>query len=145
MSVDILPASLPLDASKHFSSVLLPYLSSLIKKYTSSTEEGDEYTPALGQATIAEDGVLIGKHKWLHHSVDKFYAENTGNVQKHKVEPKPVGVVRKKKLLMLGSGMVAGPAVDHIAKREDVQLVVGESFRMYFWFVLVLMDFLFGG
>jgi alpha-aminoadipic semialdehyde synthase len=32
---------------------------------------------------------------------------------------------RKKRVLILGSGMVAKPAVDHIASRKDVELVVG--------------------
>jgi alpha-aminoadipic semialdehyde synthase len=34
-----------------------------------------------------------------------------------------MGGVRKK-VLMLGSGMVAGPAVDEICKRRDVEILV---------------------
>jgi alpha-aminoadipic semialdehyde synthase len=33
---------------------------------------------------------------------------------------------RKKKVLLLGSGLVAGPAVDVFVARGDVELVVGE-------------------
>jgi alpha-aminoadipic semialdehyde synthase len=138
MSVDILPASLPLDASKHFSKVFLPYMESLIENYTSG--HCDEYASALDRATIAANGQLVGKHNWLQGSVDKLYtsaAAQAKTAHKESVPPivkvtpeadKPVaqpGIVKKKKLLMLGSGMVAGPAVDEIAKRADVQLLIG--------------------
>ncbi|KAJ3496460.1 hypothetical protein NLJ89_g10482 [Agrocybe chaxingu] len=33
----------------------------------------------------------------------------------------------KKKILMFGSGMVAGPAVDYLAQRKDVELVIGSN------------------
>ncbi|KAF9466713.1 Saccharopine dehydrogenase-domain-containing protein [Collybia nuda] len=139
MSVDILPASLPLDASTHFSKVFLPYLESLIENYTSG--HCDEYAGALDRATIASNGQLVGKHIWLQSSVDKFYAsaalqsttgaqsapintEITPEAGKRATQP---GVVKKKKMLMLGSGMVAGPAVDEIAKRPDIQLLIASN------------------
>lgn len=136
MSVDILPASLPLDASTHFSNVFLPYLESLIENYSSG--HCDEYSSALDRATIAAKGQLVGKHNWLQSSVDKFYASAApqsksetessllGNTATDEPASQP-GVVKKKKLLMLGSGMVAGPAVDEIAKRADVQLLIGTN------------------
>lgn len=34
----------------------------------------------------------------------------------------------KKKVLLLGSGLVAGPAVDVFAARPDVHLIIGEPF-----------------
>lgn len=142
MSVDILPASLPLAASNHFSSALLPYLESLIEGYAITTPDtsapapvrvgGDEYTRALDRATIAENGKLVGKYRWLQEAVDKFHAVNSGILPNSKKARKVeqlvghTGILRKKRLLMLGSGMVAGPAVDVIAKRGDVQLMIGK-------------------
>lgn len=133
MSVDILPASLPFDASKHFSSVFLPYLESLIKEYTGILER-DEYTVALDRATIARNGKLVGKHGWLQEAVNTFYETSNDVLQKDEKEERnelqpaqQPAVLRKKKLLMLGSGMVAGPAVDEIAKRADVQLLVASN------------------
>ena len=159
MSVDILPAS------NHFSSALLPYLESLVKRYTNITNsdnstdtkvaaDGDEYTRALDRATIAENGKLVGKHGRLQEAVDKIHAVNTnafpndkeeGRKQQQQWQPaSQMGILRKKKLLMLGSGMVAGPAVDVIAKRGDVQLVIGESSRMHSWVVMLMDPFLCG-
>ncbi|KAF5378151.1 hypothetical protein D9615_007633 [Tricholomella constricta] len=139
MSVDILPASLPLDASRHFSHALFPYLESLIKSY--QTGARNEHTEALERATIAQNGMLVGKHTWLQTTVDSFYA--AGSMKNEAAGAAPVSRVnvadsepdvevakgrtaplRKKNVLMLGSGMVAGPAVEEIAKRADVQLVV---------------------
>ena len=142
MSVDILPASLPLDASVHFSGVFLPYLERLVGQYIGERDDGvDE---ALERATIAEGGGLKEKHRWLQSAVDAFYETEgrkkgvfTPSAGAGDAAPKVVvdkgkremqsGVLRKKRVLMLGSGMVAGPAVDAIAKRGDVQLLIGLS------------------
>ncbi|KAL0948067.1 hypothetical protein HGRIS_010691 [Hohenbuehelia grisea] len=157
MSVDILPASIPLDASRHFSRQFLPYLESLVASYSSSPDaqraqnvdnKEDDLSVALARATIAQNGALMQPHRWLQPAVDAWRAA-TPNVQQSSepgaipaeteseqvAEPESVQVVssrpvQKKKILMLGSGMVAGPAVELIAKRSDVQLlVVGNSQR----------------
>lgn len=135
MAVDILPASIPLDASEHFSNALFPYLENLIEHY--QTGRAGVLDPALEKATIASGGRLAEKHRWLQDSIDKFRIEGPTTT----VAPLPtdsvevtspdevvigsMGVLRKKKVLLLGSGMVAGPAVEEIARREDVQLLVG--------------------
>jgi len=142
MSVDILPASLPLDASVHFSGVFLPYLERLVGQYMGERKgEDDGMHEALERATIVEGGRLKEKHHWLQSAVDTFYE---GERQKKGVfapsagvggaapreegrREMESGVLRKKRVLMLGSGMVAGPAVDEIAKRGDVQLFIGLS------------------
>ncbi|KAG6837588.1 hypothetical protein H0H93_007002 [Arthromyces matolae] len=130
MSVDILPTSLPLDASYHFSRELFPYVESLIREYQTGQE--DQYTDALRRATIAENGELTTKHQWLLPGVQEYYynqkeASHSTTADLTVAEPAtPVQRrrVAKKKLLMLGSGMVARPAVEHISKRDDVQLIV---------------------
>ena len=134
MAVDILPTSIPLDASKHFSQALLPYLESLIQTYTN--DASNVHASALDRATIAVDGKLVGKHVWLNDAVDSWRKNIANDVSKASSgELKDEGEVvigtsvplRKKKVLMLGSGMVAGPAVEEIAKRGDVQLVIGSQ------------------
>ncbi|KAJ7505433.1 Saccharopine dehydrogenase-domain-containing protein [Mycena galericulata] len=138
MAVDILPASIPFEASQHFSTALLPYLESLIASY--QTGQSAPLGPALDKATIVAGGQLAEKHRWLQHSVDKFRAE--GPVEPGIATPPTatievtsddgvvigsMGVLRKKKVLLLGSGMVAGPAVEEIARREDVQLLIASN------------------
>ena len=124
MAVDILPSSLPLDASRHFSDVVFPYLQGLIREYKGEKEAGGGYREALDRATVAKGGALVGKHKWLEEPLEAW--RERSNVQCSTVsEGARTGSVRKKKVLMLGSGMVAGPAVDEICKRNDVELFVG--------------------
>lgn len=144
MSVDILPTALPLDASQHFSKEFYPYLRTLIhnvKTHGSSNEwkggsvQDAKYTEALERATIASRGQLRKKHQWLQPAVDKWHQMQRGNGQLENSAPVQLGGtgasvdpgVRKKKVLMFGSGMVAGPAVQEIAKRSDVDLVIATN------------------
>ena len=143
MSVDILPTALPLDASRQFSKEFYPYLRTLIqnmRSYGSSSKwkgrigEDAKFTEALERATIAARGQLRKKHQWLQPAVDKCHqlqrglgrVDNSVPVQLGSTSaPRDVGL-RKKRILILGSGMVAGPVVQEISRRKDVDLVIGE-------------------
>ncbi|KAI6024246.1 Saccharopine dehydrogenase-domain-containing protein [Pisolithus marmoratus] len=135
MSVDILPSSLPLDASNHFSGVLMPYLRALVRGYRgtragASAEQQCQYEEALERATVAREGQLVGKHKWLRDPVEKWRsasASSTVHTTTSSTKLAPAENAAHKKVLMLGSGMVAGPAVDEISKRGDVELIVASN------------------
>jgi alpha-aminoadipic semialdehyde synthase len=137
MAVDILPASIPLDASNHFSDVLLPYVKTLIREYRGEQPEDNEHMRALDRATIAKGGELTVRHRWLAEPVQAW--RESADLQpetfsRSRLET-PLGsgfsgtsafnTLPKKKVLMLGSGMVAAPAVDEICKRSEVELLVG--------------------
>ncbi|KAJ7596298.1 Saccharopine dehydrogenase-domain-containing protein [Mycena floridula] len=115
MAVDILPTSIPWDASQAFSEALWPYLNALIDRYR---QNANEYQAALDRATIATKGQLTEKHAWLGGLLNDSTPLAIEPVQQSR------GILKRKRILMLGSGMVAGPAVDKIAGRNDVQLVV---------------------
>lgn len=115
MAVDILPTALPIDASTHFSNVLVPYLESLVADYNGS--DRGEPEGALNRATVAREGKLAEKHAWLGEKVEAWRASGSRKTQ---------ATVRKRRVLILGSGMVAGPAVSEICKRDDIELVVGK-------------------
>lgn len=129
MSVDILPASIPLDASMHFSGALMPYVQQHLDWCTTPNAT---YPDSLAAATIAVNGQLTRNHKWLYRLM-------ASSVRTQVPEPDPVPsdapfeetlpltstAQPRKKILMLGSGMVAQPAVDMIARREDVELIIG--------------------
>ncbi|KXN82807.1 Alpha-aminoadipic semialdehyde synthase, mitochondrial [Leucoagaricus sp. SymC.cos] len=146
MSVDILPTALPLDASNHFSKEFYPYLRTLIQNAkthdpgSSNEWKGGidtKYTEALERATIASRGQLRKKHQWLQPPVDKWHEEQRGVGQVDNSAPVQLGGTgapdtvnvgsRTKKVLIFGSGMVAGPAVQEIAKRRDIDLVIGTN------------------
>ncbi|KAM6499393.1 Saccharopine dehydrogenase domain containing protein [Amanita muscaria] len=125
MSVDILPTSIPLDASRQFSSALMPYLNRAIDWYSGKDQVDDHLHKALERATTAVGGELTAAHQWLQQGVDTWRAAQTAATHSH--TSKATGALKKKKVLLLGSGMVAGPAVDQIGQRNDIELVVASN------------------
>lgn len=130
MSVDILPASMPLDASIHFSNALGPYLGELVRQYqTEGASNGGAYADAIRDATIAENGKLRGEWQGLLWDGVRNFAGT--NYIKHQTVARPpisgisAGLNDKKRFLLLGSGMVAQPAVDYLLNKLGGKLVIG--------------------
>jgi alpha-aminoadipic semialdehyde synthase len=71
MSIDILPSSLPLDASQHFYGVLMPYLRALIDECC-GRPGSRKHLEALNVATVARNGGLQGKHRGLPAPVERW-------------------------------------------------------------------------
>lgn len=127
MSVDILPTALSRESSVHFSSVLMPYLRTLVKEYKfgrmhASLRTGEDAgrLQALDKAMVAANGELKEDHLWLDGPLGVWREQQAG-VSKSAAS----ALLPKKKVLVLGSGMVAGPAIDEIASHSDTQLLVG--------------------
>jgi alpha-aminoadipic semialdehyde synthase len=145
MSIDILPSEIPRDASVHFSKALKPYLGALIKSYQDRALNAEERAAisVVDGATIARNGKLLTKHAWLHdlvreHSkvtpelVSEIPAASSNHTavsstkqQPSEREPKGHIIPRRKRVLLLGSGMVSKPAVDLFMSRPDIELIVG--------------------
>ncbi|KAG0178730.1 hypothetical protein DFQ29_003062 [Apophysomyces sp. BC1021] len=109
MGIDILPAELPIESSQFFSDKLFPYVKELIQP---SAKALSDLSPLLANATIADSGNLTKAHRGL---------------QEHLPATTSSGPDRKKTVLLLGSGMVAAPLVNHLMKRPDVRIVVGSN------------------
>lgn len=109
-SIEILPTELPLDASVQFSNSLLPYIKSLLSDPTSSSAD-DPIAASLTRATIVDRGQLAVRFESLESVL-------MANRQQEK----------RMKVVMLGSGLVAGPAVQVLAGRKEVDLIIGEPF-----------------
>ena len=127
MAVDILPTALSREASAHFSNVLAPYLRAVVASYRGDAAEKG-YVEALERATIASGGALRDDHRWLEAPLGVWRARSGGtepDVARAAPNAKVGLPPRKKRVLILGSGMVAAPAVDEIARHPDVELVVG--------------------
>ncbi|TBU54781.1 Saccharopine dehydrogenase-domain-containing protein [Dichomitus squalens] len=135
MAVDILPTALPLEASQHFSGKFLPYLRSIISSYTSkeaASEEERLTREALERATVASGGELRTGWEWLRTPLgawkESVVSAQSGEVSgKGKEREAASGSQPKKTVLMLGSGMVAPPAVQELCGRSDVQVIVASN------------------
>lgn len=97
MSIDNLPAQLPKDSTEFFGDRLMPVLTSLVQEGLKSS--------IIQGATITSKSQLQAKHAWL----------------------KPHMTSNKKKVLILGSGFVAGPVARVLGSRNDVELVIGSN------------------
>lgn len=169
MAVDILPASLPKDASESFAGAVKEYVRCLVAEQKGELfasglgENGAELRKALQMATVAvggrvtggvrssfDDGfreVLEGKvRRWrASQSVAQTTSASGTKTKKACVGGETEDIVgsagafeaatssnkgmegaQKKRVLVLGSGMVAGPAVDELAGRTDVEVIVGQ-------------------
>ena len=131
MSVDILPSELPLEASQHFSKSILPYLRTVIREYNSDSSAQNqqqtrcdpELRQALNRATVAFDGKLTERHLWLNDLLKADEEAVSKAARAKKVSPIPQA---KKRVLLLGSGLVSRPFVDQICTRSDVECIVGQ-------------------
>ena len=135
-SIDILPTELrqPLleramlhadrgiasDASTHFSECIMPYVRQL------ALEEKDaEINDSLRNATIVDNGELLETHRWLSAKVDRWQGEQKVASGAQVEGQSNVRHARKRKVLLLGSGLVAGPAAEALASRSDIEVVHG--------------------
>lgn len=90
----------------------------------SNDKTQDEIANTLDRAKIIDRGRITPEHSWLAPRVEAWR-----NTQDDVPERRPASIPskRKKKVLLLGSGLVAGPAVDVFVQRGDIDLVIGES------------------
>ena len=133
MSVDILPTALPLEASRTFCDGVLPYVRNALG-VESDGDKKEDVKEALERATIASGGKLRERHIWLKNMVDKYRKGEVRSKEGNKamltsdqLSSQDVRPAQRKKVLLLGSGMVAGPTVEEICKGPDVDLVIGKS------------------
>jgi len=127
MSVDILPAALPADASAAFAGKVMRYVRALVGGYRGEAPADVEAEQALERASVARAGRVHAGLECLAEKVDAWRAQ-TGVVGAVGPAAGAQGgtVERRKRVLVLGSGMVAGPAVDELASRGDLDVVVGK-------------------
>ncbi|KAJ3121942.1 hypothetical protein HK098_003261 [Nowakowskiella sp. JEL0407] len=104
MSIDNLPTEMPLEASEHFSASLFPFIKELIV--------GNFSHPVLSRATITFESGLTEKFKKLEKHI-KLSASSPTNATK--------------RVLVLGSGFVAGPLVDYLAGVNNYSVTVATN------------------
>lgn len=95
----------------------MPYVERAVEHANGKPVINDDIDQTLERARIVANSELLPKHEWLQENVDKWRAEQSfsGGL-----------LPQRKKILLLGSGLVAGPAVEVFLKRPDVQLTIGK-------------------
>ncbi|KAF9085531.1 hypothetical protein BGX23_009581 [Mortierella sp. AD031] len=115
MSVDILPSELPMESSQHFSDSLYPFIKELIRD--------NHAHPVLAGATIAENGSL----KPAHENLGKVLAETQAKENLAKLKASFGTSNKRKKVLLCGSGFVAGPLVDYLLRDPNVDITIASN------------------
>lgn len=99
MAVDNLPAQLPRDATEYFGNCLVPILDGLLKGKQSALE-------IIKRATIVKSGKLSERHQWLSQVLSK----------------------PKRRVVIFGSGYVAGPVVKYFGSQaDDLEIVIASN------------------
>ncbi|KAL1942345.1 hypothetical protein VTO73DRAFT_6409 [Trametes versicolor] len=138
MAVDILPTALPLEASQHFAGAFLPYLRSVLAGYSNAgpgrEPNSEGIRESLERATVTRGGELSDAFGWLRgplcvwkDSLPEAAQSTNGFAEDAKPAAPTSGAQPRKKVLMLGSGMVAPPAVAELCRRADVDVVVASN------------------
>jgi alpha-aminoadipic semialdehyde synthase len=96
----------------------------------------DEIEETLVGAKIVNEGVITSEHSWLAPRVEGWRNTQAGSSRPTSTDANvavKTSILRekRKKVLLLGSGLVAGPAVDVFVSRGDVELVIGMSSCQY--------------
>jgi alpha-aminoadipic semialdehyde synthase len=106
----------------------------------SGNKKGDEIDETLERAKIVNEGVITSEHSWLAPRVEGWRNTQAGSSRPTSPSTNVAGAVKssimkdkRKKVLLLGSGLVAGPAVDVFVSRGDVELVIGMSSSQWDW------------
>lgn len=106
MTIDNLPAQLPKDSSSHFSDILTPILKKMIKS--------KKVPEVIERATIMKDGVLVKRFENLQiGSASPSFAKTSTD--------------QNKKILVLGAGYVAKPAIDYLSRSQKNNVMVGTN------------------
>ncbi|KAF9949515.1 hypothetical protein BGZ65_007263, partial [Modicella reniformis] len=119
MSVDILPSELPLESSQHFSDSLYPFIKELIR------DNNDH--PVLAGATIAENGSLKPAHEGLAKNLKDTHAKERLARIKSATTVDVGKTTKAKRVLLCGSGFVAGPLVDYLLRDPNVHITIASN------------------
>ncbi|KAI8352990.1 Saccharopine dehydrogenase-domain-containing protein [Mortierella sp. GBAus27b] len=126
MSVDILPSELPLESSQHFSDSLYPFIKEMIRD--------NHAHPVLAGATIAENGSLKPAHEGLSKILKGTHAkERLAKIKSAiatgaaKATSFGSSLKKQKKVLLCGSGFVAGPLVDYLLRDPNVHVTIASN------------------
>ncbi|KAI8872471.1 hypothetical protein GQ42DRAFT_174340 [Ramicandelaber brevisporus] len=114
MSIDNLPTELPLESSQHFSSSLRPFIKEIVNNNFDHT--------VVRRAIITENGKLKPQHE---HLTELLASHKKGADAAATAASSTVST--GKRVLLLGSGMVARPLVEYLLRRPEVNITIASA------------------
>ncbi|WAR25052.1 AASS-like protein [Mya arenaria] len=117
-SIDNMPAQMPREATEYFGSLLLPYIPEILKSDAVSSFEDYDANPTVRNAVIASNGELTPNFQYISEMRKKSTSAHKASIQPG-----------QKRVLVLGAGYVAGPAVEYLSRDKDVQVTVASMMK----------------
>lgn len=116
-SIDNMPTQLPTEATDYFGDLLYPYAVNIID--SDATRPLDEHVllPEVEGAIIASNGKLTPNFEYIN----ELREQNNRSRHKSTSEGSQVG---RKRILVLGAGMVSAPLVEYLSRDGDINMKI---------------------
>ncbi|XP_005100303.1 alpha-aminoadipic semialdehyde synthase, mitochondrial [Aplysia californica] len=117
-SIDNMPAQIPREATDFFGSLLLPYVSEMLKSDAKQSFEDYSGSPIVKNAVIASNGSLAPNYGYIQDL-------RTKSASAHKA----VLTSSSERVLILGAGYVSGPVVEYLTRDPKTCVTVASHFQ----------------
>ncbi|CAO1402727.1 unnamed protein product [Diamesa hyperborea] len=114
-SIDNMPTQLPTESTDYFGDLLYPYALDILSSDARKSMDEHKFLPEVEGAIIASNGKLTPNFEYINELREQ------NNRSKHKSEGSAVG---KKRILILGAGMVSAPLVEYLSRDKDISMKV---------------------
>ncbi|CAB3223756.1 unnamed protein product [Arctia plantaginis] len=118
-SIDNMPTQLPRESTDFFGDLLLPYAEDIIKSDATKPLEDHDFSPVVQGAIITSNGKLTPAFEYIN----ELRMANTRS--RHKVE----GNAQQTPIVILGSGLVAGPVVEYLARDKNIAVTIASAVK----------------
>ena len=115
-SIDNMPTQIPREATDFFGSLLFPYVGDLLKSDATKPFTELKTSPVVHRAVIASNGELTPDYKYIADLRNAKRQQAAGTSEK-----------KGRKVLILGAGFVAAPAVEYLARDPTIRITVASQ------------------
>ncbi|PAA51005.1 hypothetical protein BOX15_Mlig019791g2 [Macrostomum lignano] len=120
-AVDNMPAQMPRESTEFFGSLLMPYVYDIMSSDAKQPFDKWEADPIVKNAVITSNGSLTPNFEYIAELRDAKRKQSAGRARSRQAV--------KHRLLVLGSGHVAGPLVEYLQRDASLQITIASNIR----------------
>ncbi|KAJ0175669.1 hypothetical protein K1T71_008828 [Dendrolimus kikuchii] len=118
-SIDNMPTQLPRESTDFFGDLLFPYAEDIMNSDATRPLEEHNFTPVVQGAIITSNGKLTPHFEYINEL-------RMANIRsRHKVE----GNDQQAPVVILGSGLVAAPVVEYLARDKNIAVTIASQVK----------------
>ncbi|XP_033646696.1 alpha-aminoadipic semialdehyde synthase, mitochondrial-like isoform X1 [Asterias rubens] len=126
-SIDNMPAQLPREATDFFGNLLTPLVPEMLKSDATRPFEEENLSRVIKDAVITSNGKLTENFQYLTDLREATMPEKQASFYRHQAFPGASFGGGKQKVLMFGSGYMAEPIVEYLARSDDIAITVASA------------------